>query len=126
MKRIIKIKVWLFIAFIFGSVLLFCSSCKSIAVNIAKKEMEHTYNSLLGHTQSEVIAKLGAPTDVQHVDGYEIYHYHISYGINSSGHTYYSGYNSFGGASTWESYDDTQVVFSSDGIVVSWKGYVQR
>lgn len=107
--------------FLLIPILLTLTGCAAIQVKQAKERIELVCNSLMGRTEQEVIMKLGAPQNIEHISGLTIYHYYESYGTRSN--VYADSY--FGNAQTWEAYDKFDLVFKN-GQAVTWTYNVRR
>lgn len=105
-------------------VLLTLVGCAAWQVKKAKERIATSCESLMGHSEEDVIIKLGAPQEIKKVGDLTIYHYYKSYGTCTT--TNLNGdYFVTANTSTWESYDKFEIVFKN-GHALSWKSSVQR
>lgn len=101
------------IAILISSILVL-GGCSQVAITQAQKEMNETYEPLMGCTEEEVIVKVGAPASIQRIDGLTIYKYQKIHGFSG---------NFSGGFDIAQ--DKAEIVFKN-GRATSWKGQVQR
>ena len=95
--------------------------CTHMMVNKALKEMRTTFDSVMGLSTEEIIIKLGAPQQIDHIGNLQIYHYYKDYGSRTN----IFANQGYGAGRSWQSYDKAEITFKNDRAI-SWKGYVQR
>lgn len=90
------------------------AGCSQVSITQAQKEMNATYEPLIGCSEAEVIMEIGAPASIDRIDDLTIYKYHKIYGFSSK----------FGGGFDIAQ-DKAEIVFKN-GRAISWRGTVQR
>ena len=109
-----------------GLLLVFFVGCATIAVNARLKEIDQLMNPLVGRSKRDIINRLGAPTEIQKIDGsMEVYIYYRSFGSRSTASA--TGYRrtAYAQGRQWEMYDLIRAYFEND-VMYKWDSYVQR
>lgn len=86
-------------------------------------EYTATLEPLVGKATREDIARqFGLPIKKETIGESEFWNYRLSLGFIGGS----SGGYSYSESSSWEQYDDLTFEFSPDGVMRTWKCYVQR
>ena len=104
--------------------------CAQAQVNNRLQAIEIAIRPLVGVATKEMIAtQYGIPARKTQLGTLEVWEYRQSFGSRSSGNAYVNPYNPYAVSAAgrqWESYDKVTFTFGKDGILQSFKSYVQR